>query len=369
MKRALQLITTFATAFSPLAAKEELSSTVEAEKTEAVEVCFVLDTTGSMSGLIQGAKEKIWTIANEITTHHKGSIRMGLIAYRDRGDDYITEQTSLTDDLDAIHTALSGFQAQGGGDGPESVNQALNEAITQFEWNSKANVKKLIFLVGDAPPHMDYDEVQYPELCKTAGSKGLLINSILCGNNPQAATIWSEIAQQADGKYAVIPQSGGTVTIATPFDEKINRLSANLNETVICWGSHEQQKAVTCKLSAITDASRENQASRAQYATENFAGKVITGNGDLIDDWKVGKVKLSELKKSDLPEEQSKLDKEELEKLLNEKLAERERLQTELAEQVAKRSQFLQEQKNEKSTTKDSFDAQVSKIISEQLAD
>src|SRR6266404_5929448 len=91
-----------------------------------MEVCFVLDTTGSMSGLIEGAKQKIWSIANEmISAKPTPELRLGLIGYRDRGDEYVVKSFQLTDDIDAIYGQLQAFHAAGGGDTPESVNEAL----------------------------------------------------------------------------------------------------------------------------------------------------------------------------------------------------------------------------------------------------
>src|SRR5437762_10315529 len=84
-----------------------------------VEVVFCLDTTGSMGGLIDAAKKKIWTISNQIAggkpTPH---VKVGLVAFRDRGDEYITKVFDLTDDLDAVYANLMGFRADGGGDEP-----------------------------------------------------------------------------------------------------------------------------------------------------------------------------------------------------------------------------------------------------------
>jgi len=155
---------------------------VAAEKVPNIEVCFVLDTTGSMSGLIQGAKDKIWSIANELVMSKPSpTLQFGLVGYRDRGDAYITKVSDLSDDLDSIHTKLMAFSADGGGDGPESVNQSLHEAVTKMSWSKDDEVLKIIFLVGDAPPHMDYDEVQYPEICELAMKKDLVINTIQCG--------------------------------------------------------------------------------------------------------------------------------------------------------------------------------------------
>src|SRR4026208_1159961 len=95
-----------------------------------IEVCFVLDTTGSMGGLIEGAKQKIWSIANEmISAQPTPELKLGLIGYRDQGDEYVVKSFQLTDDIDSIYGHLRDFKAEGGGDEPESVNEALAEAI------------------------------------------------------------------------------------------------------------------------------------------------------------------------------------------------------------------------------------------------
>src|SRR5262249_35130354 len=145
-----------------------------------VEVVFCLDTTGSMTGLINAAKAKIWAICNQISTGNPTpAVKVGLVAYRDRGDEYVTKITDLTDDLDAVHTQLMSFKAHGGGDFPESVNQALHEAVTKISWSKDKKTLKIIFLVGDAPPHMDYpDDVKYPDTCKLAVKNDIIINTV-----------------------------------------------------------------------------------------------------------------------------------------------------------------------------------------------
>src|SRR5688572_9417417 len=117
-----------------------------------------------MSGLIEGAKQKIWSIANEmVAAKPTPDLRLGLVAYRDRRDEYVVKSFDLTNDIDAVYANLKNFSAGGGGDMPESVNEALHEAATKMSWNADRSVLKLIFLVGDAPPHMDYANApQYP---------------------------------------------------------------------------------------------------------------------------------------------------------------------------------------------------------------
>src|SRR6516162_5824938 len=133
-------------------------------KRPQIEVVFCLDTTGSMGGLIDGAKQKIWAICNQIASGKPTpDLKVGLVAYRDRGDEYITKTFELTDDLDSIHGHLMALKADGGGDEPESVNEALHVAVNHVNWSHDKNVLRIIYLVGDAPPHMDYpNDIHYP---------------------------------------------------------------------------------------------------------------------------------------------------------------------------------------------------------------
>ncbi|HET6899645.1 MAG TPA: vWA domain-containing protein, partial [Vicinamibacteria bacterium] len=94
-----------------------------------VEVAFVLDTTGSMGGLIDGAKRRIWSIARRIGEGRpRPDLRIALVAYRDIGDAYVTRTYDFTGDMDEVFAHLSEFRAEGGGDGPEHVSAARHDA-------------------------------------------------------------------------------------------------------------------------------------------------------------------------------------------------------------------------------------------------
>ena len=72
-----------------------------AAEAPTLEMVFVLDTTGSMGGLIDGAKQRIWGIVNEVMQQSSHpAVRIGLVAYRDHGDEYVTQVLPLTNDLD-----------------------------------------------------------------------------------------------------------------------------------------------------------------------------------------------------------------------------------------------------------------------------
>jgi Mg-chelatase subunit ChlD len=128
----------------------------QASARQTVEVAFVLDTTGSMGPLIEGAKRKIWSIATSIfDANPNADIRIGLVAYRDIGDDYVTKRVDLTADIQELYAKLLDLHAQGGGDWPESVNEALDVAVNKLSWSRGSEACRILFLIGDAPPHMD----------------------------------------------------------------------------------------------------------------------------------------------------------------------------------------------------------------------
>ena len=285
---------------------------VQAKQNEEVkiEVCFVLDTTGSMGNLIRGAKQKIWSIANHIVVSTKAGldpeaavdVQFSLVGYRDRGDQYITRLTDLNPDIDVIYNELQSYQAQGGGDGPESVNQALYDAVHRITWSSgEAELDptvKVLFLVGDYPPHMDYEEQQYPETVRQAVDKGIVVNAIQAGNHGPTLPIWKEIATLGGGLYSQIGQSGDMQTIATHYDQDLVALNSKLGQTFLPYGSREQQEASRRKRVESEMMSEHQIADRTSfYARQNR----LLAAGDLIDDLDAGLIELSSLNDDTLP--------------------------------------------------------------------
>src|SRR5262245_25986872 len=233
-----------------------------------IEVVFCLDTTGSMGGLIEGAKQKIWAISNQIAGGKPTPLlKVGLVAYRDRGDAYITKVLDLTDDLDAVHATLKGFRAEGGGDAPESVNQALDDAVHKIKWGTDPSTLRIIFLVGDAPPHMDYpDDVKYPQTCQKAVQKGILINTVQCGNDAECTKFWKDICVKAEGSYVQIPQDGGvTPVVSTPFDKRLGEINRELAESTLVYGGRAKKEADAKKVDEAKTLPAPVAAERAAF--------------------------------------------------------------------------------------------------------
>ena len=368
-----RLNVTFGLFVAALIVSIAVPSVVAAQETPRprVEVAFVLDTTGSMAGLIEGAKAKIWDTANLIiSAEPTPDIRFGLIGYRDRGDAYITEFHDLTDDIDAIYGHLRGFGADGGGDGPESVNQALNEAVTRMSWSDGDGVLRIIFLVGDAPPHMDYaDDVRYHLSVEQATERGIVVNTIQCGEWAETAQIWQEIAQLGNGEYASIGQSGDVVVIATPFDEQLAELNRELGTTIVPYGVRAEREAIAGYQDAAEEAAPAEAADRLRFRAAS--GRVGGASGDLLDAITAGEIDLESVDEEQLPENLRSMSVEERQAFVAVKQQRRGELQTQINDLLSQRQAFIDA---ERAAMREAggltgFDAEVDRMIREQASE
>lgn len=336
-----------------------------------IDVVFVLDTTGSMSGLIAGAKAKIWSLANEMMEAEGiPNIRFGLVGYRDRGDAYITRRHDLSNDMDAVYSKLTQFQAEGGGDWPESVNQALYEAVTTMSWNRADNTLRLVFLVGDAPPHTNYQgDMQYADTIDIARKNDIIINTIQCGSANDTRQIWQAMAKQGHGNYVGLSQSGSVITIKTPYDEEIAKLSRDQDNTIMLYGSASLQTANRGKVAAMTSAPAATRADKAGYTSKNAKfGKMVTGRGDLLSDMAQEEVDFDDIAENELPTELKALPKPERKEYVEKKAKQRDNLQQQINALVKKRDAYIKTEKAKLAAKgqQDSFDSKVMEFVAEQ---
>jgi von Willebrand factor type A domain-containing protein len=245
-----------------------------------VEVAFVLDTTGSMGGLIDGAKRRIWSIARRIGEGRpRPDLRIALVAYRDLGDAYVTRTYDFMSDMDEVFGHLSEFRAEGGGDTPEHVSAAMHDAVHRLTWSSGPALR-MIILVGDAPPHMDYqDGFDYRRHVREARQRGIVVESIQCGADPQTAQVWREIASAGGGEYAQIDGQGGMPVRVTPVDAELARLNSELASTVVVAGTAAERQATETRLAARRGLAAPVAAEAAGY----YGARERLAEHDLVD--------------------------------------------------------------------------------------
>jgi hypothetical protein len=337
-----------------------------------IEAAFVLDTTGSMGGLIHAAKEKIWSIASTMASAQPvPEIRMGLVAYRDRGDTYVTRVVDLSADLDSIYATLMDFKAEGGGDGPESVNQALRDAVEKLSWTQDDQTYRVLFLVGDAPPHMDYqDDVEWPVTLEAARSRGILVNTIQCGTNPNTAHEWRRIAALGRGLYFQVEQAGSAVAITSPYDERLAKLSAELDETRLYYGDADEKEKQLRKLEATgklhSMASVTAKARRAAFNASESGEPNFLGEKELVEDVTSGRVDLEALESQELPEPLQAMPAAEQKALIAETGKRREELKRQIKDLADQRAAYLRDKVEEGGGAEGSLDDGIFEAVREQ---
>lgn len=331
-----------------------------------VEVVFVLDTTGSMSAMIKGAKQKIWAMANHIASAQPTpEVKIGLIGYRDIGDAYVTKRYPLSTDLDEVFEHLMAFRADGGGDTPEHVNKALYEAVNKMQWSDGA--MKMVFLVGDAPPHTDYDDgYDYKKIAHDAGKKEIRIYTIRCGEDAETAMAWKEIAKIGHGTYATIEQSGGMVATRTPMDDELARLGLKLNETTVIYGDGESHRRFEGKMGAAAAAPASAAADRSGFYSKTRAK---LDADDITEKAAAGEVDVGRLEAEKLPEPMRAMAPEARRTYVADKKKARDEVLKEMKALTAKREAYIEEAGKKAPAKPAALDSVVNGAITEQAKD
>jgi hypothetical protein len=327
-----------------------------------VDIVFALDTTSSMSGLIDGAKAKIWEIARRAQEGQPApEVRVGLVAYRDVGDEYVTKVLDLTGDLDTVYARLTELRAAGGGDGPEHVIKGLNDAVNEVHWSTDPRAVKLVYLVGDAPPHEDYhDGLTLEGVLSDAHQRGVRISAIRCGDDRTTLAKWTAIATRTDGEVSSIAQGGGVqAAVATPYDAELARLNAALAKTELHYGSTTERRDADDVVAKNMAAPAAAQAERAGFYAARAAASGASASAPAKQDLVGAKPSVvAALAASDLPEEMQRMSADERAQFVKSKEAERTAVLAQITAANAKRDAVLKAAPKPRAAA-DGFDAKV----------
>jgi Mg-chelatase subunit ChlD len=217
----------------------KLKETRSAIGQPTIDVVFVLDTTGSMSEEIQGVKDTMQAVVGKLDRRAK--IRVGLVEYKDKGDDLVTKVYPMSTDLTAFASKISGIEASGGGDVPENVDAGISVAVNQMQWNDKADAR-LAFLIADAPPHLDYPDVPgYDKTAIQASKRGIKFYTVSAsGMDDLGQAVFRQIAQVTGGTNMFVLRGGAGAQSTGAGDAKSscggthqNFSSGNLDDLIV----------------------------------------------------------------------------------------------------------------------------------------
>lgn len=214
-----------------------------------IDVAFVLDTTGSMSEEISAVKATIREVAAKLDNQSL-DVRVGLVEYKDRGDDFVTRVYPMTGDLRAFERKVEHLSARGGGDLPESMNEGLAVALNKLAWSADS-VARIGFVIADAPPHLDYEQdVSYAASMRAASRRGIKLFTIAAsGMDDVGQAVFRQIAQYTGGTNMFVLRGGAGPQSTGGGDPKSS-----------CGGTHESYSSGNLDSLIVTKIRRELQA-------------------------------------------------------------------------------------------------------------
>ncbi|MDF1664197.1 MAG: VWA domain-containing protein [Planctomycetota bacterium] len=173
-----------------------------------LDLCLVIDCTGSMGDELRYLQKEISNIAAKVKSRYNNiKVRFSLVVYRDKGDQYVSKRFDFQEDLDNFKDLLDDQQAAGGGDYPEAMDEALNDASI-LSWNQDQTAR-VCFLIADAPPHGTRESRVQFALSKLR-SQGVVVYPIAgSGVQSQAELIMRHAAFVTGGKYLFLTDDSG----------------------------------------------------------------------------------------------------------------------------------------------------------------
>jgi len=207
--------------------KSAVEVTLEARPTEPrarLDLVFMVDTTGSMADEIDKLKATLRSISAEVSRlPSQPDICFGLVAYRDKGDAFLVRSHDLTNDLDGfLRGALNPLQAAAGGDYPEAMNEAFHETVHNLSWRGDG-ATRMVVLLADAPPHLDYGGPYYDDDMVAALGKGIKVFSVgASGLDKQGEFIQRQIAQYTGGQFVFLTYANAHDPASGPGRETVH---------------------------------------------------------------------------------------------------------------------------------------------------
>ena len=314
-----------------------------------IQVALLIDTSGSMQGLIEQAKVQLWSIVSELAKARKDGFtpefHVALYEYGKSSlpatEGFIRQILPFTNDLDKLSEQLFPLRTNGG---LEYCGMVIKRAADELSWENSPSALKLIFVAGNEP--FTQGDIDYKESCAAAAAMDISVNTIHCGSLEEGIRgAWDKGAQVGKGSYFHIDHNrAGIAAIAAPQDAEIIKLNSALNATYLAYGQEgkkrqELQTAIDGTLSVLA-----GPAGAADRAAAKATGLYRNDAWDLLDAVTNNAVKLDEVKTEELPEIMQTMTLEEKTAYLATMLAERKTVQQQINALNLERNAFLEEE-------------------------
>jgi hypothetical protein len=356
-----------------------------------VDVAILLDTSNSMDGLINQARNQLWQIVQRLSVAEKDgrkpALRVSVFEYGNTNlpatENYIRQVLPLSDDLDKVSEALFGLTTKGG---DEYCGAVIGEAVTRLDWSSDDDAYKSIFIAGNEA--FTQGQVSYLNTCADAKEKGVLVNTIHCGDHSTGVRgKWADGAEKGGGQSFNINQDRKQVTIHCPQDKVLIELNGKLNKTYLWYGA----KSARGKY-------RSNQLAQDTNAMGGMGGMAMGGMGgggmgmgpsssafggrvaskaskiydnrarDLVDAVEADEEAITKVEGKNLPDAMQKMTIDQRKKHVADNAAKRKQIQEEIKKVAAEREAFLVAERKKLGEKKDTFGDAIVQAIDQQMA-
>lgn len=342
--------------------------------TPKIQAAILLDVSNSMDGLIDQAKAQLWNMVSTMgkakcTGDAAPQIEIALYEYGRTSNDvkkgYVKQINSFITSLDSLSENLFNLTTMGG---DEYCGQVIKSSIDELQWDAAPENYKVIFIAGNE----DFlqGNIKYIEACNAAKQKGVIVNTIYCGDKMQGVREhWNLNAECGNGSYTNINQNAKEEYIPTPYDSLLISMNGTLNNTYLTYnvvGYAAQSKQVRMDAANAT-LSKETEMKRIK--TKGNAKVYKNAEWDLVDAVdKDGAIAFDKLERNALPDSLKNKTKEEIKKVVEQKAKERSAAQKEIAELNTKRDAYIAAEKAKRANnkTEQTLETEVEKIIKEQ---
>ena len=340
-----------------------------ASKDQNIMLALLLDTSNSMDGLIDQAKSQLWKIVNELAAAKCGdgsrpNIKIALYEYGNDGlpssEGYIRMVSPFTTDLDLISEKLFSLRTNGGN---EYCGHVIRTSLNQLDWSPSSTDLKLIFIAGNEP--FTQGSVSYRTASSLAKEKGVVVNTIFCGNFDEGMnTNWKNGADLTGGSYMSIEQNRKTVYIPTPYDDRISECNERLNRTYIYYGRDGESKK-EMQSRQDRNAGSYSQSNVAERAVSKSSHAYKNSTWDLVDAAQDNEKVIAETEEEYLPQEMKGMSVEKRKEYVALKAEERKAIQQEIQLLNKKRMEYIAAN-TPKENQNASLDAAMIRAIKEQ---
>lgn len=309
-----------------------------------IQIALLLDTSGSMSGLIEQAKTELWSIVNSLgEARYKGQVPTIEVALFEYGKStlsanqgYIRQLNPLSTDLDGLSETLFSLQTNGG---QEYCAWVIRTAMQTLQWKKRKGSLRLVFIAGNESFYQG--PVDFDSVMSEAEKDGLFIHPIYCDNgNANDKLTWRQAAQLAKTDLKVIDHNQVVVDPPTPYDDRIQALGTEINSTYVAYGESKKRAAVTTR-QAKQDVNSEAAGAAVNRSITKGSSNYNNAGWDVVDAEKAGELSVEELDEDELPKEMQGMSKSERRAYVDKKAAERKAIQKELNELRQKRDAYL----------------------------